>query len=63
MKPLANVIKNLNEGTRKQGVLIGGKVYSLHITDDEVIITDNKDYTQIYSIQTKEMFALLEADN
>ena len=63
MKSLADITRSLNEKTRRQGILIGGKVYSLHVTDDEVIITDNKDYTQIYSIQTKEMFALLEADN
>lgn len=63
MKSLADITRSLNEKTRRQGILISGKVYSLHVTDDEVIITDNKDYTQIYSIQTKEMFALLEADN
>ena len=38
------------EETRKQGVYINGKVYSLHIVNDEVVITDNEDYTKIYQI-------------
>lgn len=41
----------LDEETRKQGILINGTVYSLHITPhDEVVITDNNDYTKIYAV-------------
>lgn len=60
MKELA-IKRNLNEETRKQGVWmpLAGKieVFSLHITeDDEVIITDNHDYTKIYSIQSLDFY-------
>lgn len=44
--------RELNEETRKQGILVGGEVYSLHITNDEVLITDNHDYTKIYSVRS-----------
>ena len=47
----------LNEDTRKQGVIINGIVYSLHITaENEVVITDNDDYSKIYSIQSFDFF-------
>lgn len=60
MKELA-IKRNLNEETRKQGVWmpLNGKieVFSLHITeDDEVIITDNRDYTKIYNIQSLDFY-------
>lgn len=52
--------RELNEDSRKQGLLIGGTVYSLHITDkDEAIITDNEDYTKIYAVHTLEFFNML----
>ena len=52
--------RNLDEETRKQGIVINGEVYSLHITNnDEVIITDNDDYTIIYSIQSLDFYKLL----
>ena len=51
MKDLA-IKRELSEETRKQGVVIGGEVYSLHITNDELIITDFSDYTKIYEIQS-----------
>ena len=50
----------LDEETRKQGVCIYGEVYSLHITENEVIITDFFDYTKIYSIQSLDFFNMLE---
>lgn len=54
----------LNDNTRKQGVLIGGEVYSLHITGNrEVIITDNSDYSKIYSVQSLDFFNMLEKAN
>lgn len=64
MKELA-IKRDLNEETRRQAVWlqIGGeiKVFSLHITeDDEVIITDNRDYTKIYSIQSLSFYNMLE---
>lgn len=49
MKELA-INRSLDESTRKQGVLVDGKVYSMHIKGNEVIITDNEDYTKIYYI-------------
>ena len=59
MKELA-IKRELNEDTRKQGVLIGGKVYSLHITSNsEVVITDNEDYSKIYSIQSFDFYMIL----
>lgn len=64
MKELA-IKRDLNEETRKQAVWIptdeGIKVFSLHITEhDEVIITDNRDYTKIYSIQSLDFYNMLE---
>lgn len=59
----------LNESTRKQGIMVGlpgqgGKVYSLHITKNrEVIITDNSDYSKIYSVQSLDFFNLLERES
>lgn len=44
------------EDTRKQGVVINDKVYSLHIVNDEVVITDNEDYTKIYQVTSLEFW-------
>lgn len=53
--------RNLDEETRKQGVVINGEVFSLHIThNDEVIITDNFDYTKIYCIYSLDYFKFIE---
>ena len=58
MKDLA-INRCLNEDTRKQGVLINGVVYSLHITNNEVIITDNHDYTIIYQVTSLDFWKML----
>jgi len=43
----------LNDETRKQGILIAGEVYSLHITKkQEVVITDCSDYSVIYAVMS-----------
>ena len=56
MKELA-IKRNLDEETRKQGVVGGGEVYSLHITDnDEVIITAFDDYTKIYCVYSLDYY-------
>ena len=56
MQDLA-IKRNLDESTRKQGVIYrDGEVYSLHITDREVIITDFYDYTRIYCIYSLEFY-------
>jgi len=45
-----SIRRALTDETRKQGILLIGEVYSLHITQQhEVIITDNSDYTKIYN--------------
>ena len=54
MKEL-KIVRNLNEETRKQGIWVRCRdgrieIYSLHILSDEVIITDNNDYTKIYAL-------------
>lgn len=64
MKELA-IKRELNEETRKQGVWmpVDGdiEVFSLHITsDDEVIITDNHDYSKIYCIMSLEYWQARE---
>ena len=56
LKPLTNVTRELDDDTRKQGIYIAGEVYSLHIANGEVIVTDNNDYTKIYSIQSIDFF-------
>lgn len=56
MKALA-IKRELDEDTRKQGILINDTVYSLHITDhDEVIVTDNEDYSKIYVILSLDFY-------
>ena len=52
----------LDDDTRKQGVLVGGKVYSMHITDKEVIITDNKDYSKIYYVASIDFWNALDEE-
>lgn len=59
MKDLA-INRNLDDDTRKQGIWINGVVYSLHITNDEVIITDNSDYTIIYQVTSLEFWNAIE---
>ncbi|MCI8988849.1 MAG: hypothetical protein HFK05_03740 [Clostridia bacterium] len=63
MQDLA-IKRNLNEETRKQGVwtILNGTitVLSLHITETEVIITDNHDYTKIYAIYSIEYFNAID---
>lgn len=63
MKILNIVRPNLDESTRRQGVLINGVVYSLHIADDEVIITDNRDYSKIYQISSLEFFKIISSED
>ena len=54
MKELA-IQRVLDEGTRKQGIVVRGEVYSLHIThNDEVVITDFYDYSKIYAVMSLE---------
>ena len=56
MKELS-VKRKLSEDTRKQGVIVNGEVYSLHITNNkEVIITDFSDYRKIYSVQSLDFY-------
>lgn len=62
MKELS-IRRRLDESTRKQGVLINGVVYSLHIADDEVILTDNRDYSKIYQISSLEFFKILNLED
>ncbi len=59
MKDLA-INRHLDEDTRKQGIWINGVVYSLHITNDEVIITDNSDYTIIYQVTSLEFWNAMD---
>lgn len=63
MKELT-IIRELNEDTRKQDIWmrIEGKtmLFALHITkDDEVIVTDNRDFTKIYSVQSLDFYIML----
>lgn len=62
MKELS-IRRRLDESTRKEGVLINGVVYSLHIADDEVILTDNRDYSKIYQISSLEFFNILNLED
>ena len=63
MQDLA-IKRNLNEETRKQGIraIINGNyiVFIRHITETEVIITDNHDYTKIYAIYSIEYFNAID---
>lgn len=52
--------RDLDDSTRKQGILVNGEVYSLHITNNrEAIITDNSDYTKIYAIHSLDFYNYL----
>lgn len=54
--------RELNEETRKEGVLCCGQVYSLHLTEHgEAIITDNRDFNKIYAVYSIEFFNMLTA--
>ena len=56
MKDLA-IKRNLDESTRKQGIIYrNGEVYSLHITNNEVVITDFSDYTKIYCVYSLDFY-------
>ncbi len=59
MKDLT-IHRNLNDNTRKQGIWVqtpnGVEVFSLHIKNNEVIITANSDYTKIYVIYSLEYY-------
>lgn len=63
MKELT-IIRELNEDTRKQDIWmrIDDKtmLFTLHITgNDEVIVTDNRDFTKIYSVQSLDFYIML----
>ena len=48
---------NLNEDTRKQGLYISNKVYSLHVLkDNTLVITDFDDYNKIYLVTTTDFY-------
>lgn len=55
MKELA-IKRVLDESTKKQDVLIGGEVYSLHIKNNEVIITANYNYDIIYQVTSLDFY-------
>lgn len=56
MRDLA-IKRDLDEDTRKQGIVMqSGEVYSLHIKNGEVLITDFKDYTRIYAVYSLDFF-------
>ena len=56
MKELA-INRLLDEETRKQAFWTEhGEIYSLHIKNGEVIITDFSDYTKIYAIYSLDFF-------
>ena len=57
--PLA-IQRALGEDTRLQEVYIGGRVYSLHRTGREVLVTDTRDYTQIYQVTSRSFWDRLE---
>lgn len=63
MKDLA-IKRHLDENTRKQGiaVILNGEITTLsfHITDKEVIITDNYDYSKIYAIYSLEYYNAID---
>lgn len=59
MKDLA-ISRHLDDDTRKQGIWINGTVYSLHITNNEVIITDNSDYTIIYQVTSLDFWNAID---
>ena len=48
--------RSLDEDTRKTDITINGKLYSLHIANGEVIITDHNDYSKIFSVQSVEFY-------
>ena len=58
-----SIKRALNESTRKEGVMVQGKLYSLHITHHrEAIITDNRDYSKIYAIMTLDFYNAMTAE-
>lgn len=62
LKPLP-IQRILNEETREQEVLISGAVFSMHRTQNEVLVTDTHDYTKIYQITSRTFFDRLDGDN
>ncbi len=55
-----SIRRALNEETRKEAVVVAGKVYSLHITHNrEAIITDNYDYGKIYAVISLDLYNLM----
>lgn len=60
MKELS-IKRALSENTKKKEVLVGGKIYSVHVTsNDEAIITDVSDYEKIYSVLSIDFWDKLE---
>ncbi len=58
-----NVKRALNENTRKQGILVNGVVYSLHITKNrEVLVTDNRDYSKVYALMSLDFYNQMEKE-
>lgn len=55
MKDLA-INRHLDNNTRQRDILVNGVVYSLHITNNEVIITENSDYSVIYQVTSLEFW-------
>lgn len=54
------IIRDLSDGTRLQDIFVQThnktEVYSLHVKNNEVIVTDSSDYTKIYAIYSKDYF-------
>lgn len=59
MKSLA-INRSLDEETRLQEIVVGGEVYSLHQTRDEILVTDTYDYSKIYAVYSKDFWNSLD---
>lgn len=56
LKSITKCTRHLDESTRKETVIYNDKAYAMHILDDEVIITDSKDFFKIYAIYSKDFY-------
>lgn len=56
MKELS-IMRNLDEDTRLQEIVVNGKVYSLHQShNNEIIVTDTYDYSKIYAVYSRDFW-------
>lgn len=56
MKSELSIKRVLDAGTKKEEVVIGGTPYAIHMRQEEVILTDAKDFEKVVAVLAADFY-------